>query len=132
MFIISRFSNSCILTKYCLDTCLFSFQMIYTWLVQGLIWLKVSMEDKMNSLVVKFKSELNIHAIYKLNLRSVYGWAIWQKYHITLKYIFGNITVHDFITILCHVGFTILQVVWASQTNSFLYYKDKAFQGYTI
>ncbi len=42
---------------------------------------------------------------------------------------FRNITIHDFITILCHVGFSILQVVWALQTNLFPYYKDKAFQG---
>ncbi len=27
------------------------------------------------------------------------------------------IPIHDFITILCHVGFTILQVVWAVQPN---------------
>ncbi len=37
--------------------------------------------------------------------------------------------IHDIITILCHVGFTILQVVWALQPNLFPYYKDKAFQG---
>ncbi len=30
---------------------------------------------------------------------------------------FFYITIHDFITILCHVGFTILQVVWALQPN---------------
>ncbi len=40
---------------------------------------------------------------------------------------FLNITIHDIITILCHVGFIILQVVWAVQPNSFPYYK--AFQG---
>ncbi len=30
------------------------------------------------------------------------------KYHFSF---FGNITIHNFITILCHVGFSILQVV---------------------
>ncbi len=30
---------------------------------------------------------------------------------------FRKITIHDFITILCHVGFTILLVVWAVQPN---------------
>ncbi len=29
----------------------------------------------------------------------------------------GGITIHDFITILCHVGFSILQAVWAVQPN---------------
>ncbi len=36
------------------------------------------------------------------------------------------------ITILCHVGFSILQAVCALQPNQFLYYKDKAFQGNKI
>ncbi len=40
---------------------------------------------------------------------------------------FRKITIHDFMTILCHVGFTILQVVWAVRPNNFPYYK--AFQG---
>ncbi len=30
------------------------------------------------------------------------------SYH---NYLFLNITIHDFITILCHVGFSILQVI---------------------
>ncbi len=29
----------------------------------------------------------------------------------------GEITIHDFITIFCHVGFFILQAVWALQPN---------------
>ncbi len=37
---------------------------------------------------------------------------------------FFYITIRDFITILCHVSFTILQVVWALQPNLFPYYKD--------
>ncbi len=37
--------------------------------------------------------------------------------HIILQIVFINITIYGFITILCHVGFTILQVVWAVQPN---------------
>ncbi len=37
---------------------------------------------------------------------------------------------HDFITILCHVGLTILSE--HLQSNSFPSYKDKAFQGNKI
>ncbi len=45
-------------------------------------------------------------------------------------FFFRNITIYDFITILCEVVFSILQVVWAFQTNLFHYYKDNAFYKY--
>ncbi len=40
------------------------------------------------------------------------GWlGVGDMAKISLFFFFRNITIHNFITILCHVGFSILQVV---------------------
>ncbi len=47
--------------------------------------------------------------------------GVGKKYHV---FFFLSVTIHYFITILCHVGFSILQVVWALQQKQFPFYKD--------
>ncbi len=62
-----------------------------------------------------YASNRDVHHLYVFcNHKNHIGLGRGGRYgknrDITILF-FRNITIHDFITILCHVGFTILQVV---------------------
>ncbi len=56
-----------------------------------------------------------MYCIKQCAYASKLGMGDMEKYNITI--FFRNVAIHDFITILCQVGFTILQVVWAIVPN---------------
>ncbi len=54
----------------------------------------------------------------------MHGWAIWQKYHVTIVLEISQFNY--FITILCHVGFTIVSEQYSQ--NNFPIIKTNTFK----